>query len=331
MSTWAGACLLVVSVACCGGGPHLTRGDADAIAAAQAAVDLVATGNRPSAITKLEAAIERYPKSYELRFEFARVASNSRFTAPALDTFEMLMIEDPGDLDVPRNYARLATFTGQLERAKAPIAVLLGAAQPSSADYTAAARLAFELGDTGGAKAAAEKAIAKDSGNADAHLLLGKSLLEAGGDDQNAMAVLAKALELNPGLTAARYAYGTLLLQTGNEAGRSELDRWETSLFLASPDFTLMKVGERVELSRVASKALPNWSLPWVEIARAQLELGQPRKAEESLLIAFKRAPITLEIFKLSYAAARAQNDSKNADLWLKRWKAARENGPSAP
>ncbi len=309
---------------------HLTRGDADALAVAQAAVELVAEGNRPAAVAKLEAAIERYPHSYELRFEFARVASNSRFTAPALDTFELLMAADPDDLDVPRNYARLAIYVGQFVRAKEPIAHLLAAQDPTSEDFAVAASLALALGDSTGATSAAENAIKADAKNASAYHLLGKSILDTGGSESDALAALATALEIDPGLDAARFSYGTLLLQKGSERGQAELARWQASSSLTGPEFTGSKSEERLALARKVSKALPTWSLPWIEIARCQLELGQPRKAEESLAIAFKRAPFTLECYKLSYAAARAQNDSKNAALWLDRWKRARENGPLA-
>jgi tetratricopeptide (TPR) repeat protein len=327
MRSWAGLALLLVLCAGCGRTAKLTRGDTAALALAQAAVELLAEGDRPGAIEKLNAAIQRYPLSYELRFEYARVASNSRFTAPALDTFALLMDEDPSDLDVPRNYARLAIYLGQLDRASEPIARLMASSNPTSADYTVSASLAFALGDSERARQTAGHAIAQDDSNAEAYSLLGKSIIEAGGDDAEALAALATAIGLNPGLGSARYAYGTLMIQTGDEGGRGELERWKTCTSLKGADFKRSEIAQRLSNSKEASRVIPEWSTPWIEIARAQLELGQPRKAQESLAIAFKALPVTNEMYKLSYSAARAQNDTKNAELWLKRWTRARQKG----
>ena len=189
-----------------------------------------------------------------------------------------------------------------------------------------AARLAHASGDLAGAERAARAAVAARSNSSAAHHELALVLLELEPlDEAAARAELEAALALDPGLAEAHYALGTLLLQMGAEApGQRALEASALVHELDSPAFGKLPPTKRIQRAYQIGARLPSWSRPLIEIARAELELGRPKKAESTLERAATLAPNDPERHKLLYATAKATGNKALAQKRLTAWRKAR-------
>jgi len=308
-----------VTVAACGGGPTFEHGLPEANAALDAALEA------GSGMAAFESLLARYPSSYEVKLEYAHRAASAGNNAQALQTFEELSRADSADKAAARKLAALCLFVGQLDRAAVPIASLL-LDQPTSDDQVLAARLAHARGDLVEAEARGRAAVAADSKNSAAHFELALILLDGEAPESPAVeAELKAALASDPGLAEAHYALGTWLLQADDEAaGKRQLETSQLARELTAPAFLKVAPQERMQRAYQIGARLPKWSQPLLEIARAELELGRPKKAEASLALAAKLVPNTPERAKLLYATAKARGDQAQAKKRLKEWRAAR-------
>lgn len=305
--------------AACDAGPRFERANPEALAAIEKALET----NAP-----LDELVARYPNSYEVRFESARRAATSGNSALAIETFEELGADAPDDLVLARRLCNLCLFVGQLDRAEVPLARLLDRPQPSSEDRVLAARLARARGDLPGATTHARAAVLQDPSSSRAHHELALVLLESTTpDERTATAELRAALALDPGSTDAHFTLGTLLLQAGGEdEGRRALEASALTQELGSASFRRLPVASRQQRAHQIAARLPNWSRPWLEIARAELELGRPKRAEVSLARAAELLPDDVERYKLLYAAAKAAGKSQLATQRLAAWRQARSD-----
>ena len=308
---------------------ELARGDAAALARVEVALEHLAGGRRPDALATLEACLDAHPGSLEANLEYARLAATSGHTAPALATYERLHAADPTDDGVARGLARLALFLGREDLAGRAADVLAADASSSAADLALAAEVALAAGDVPLARSRAEAAVERDPMDPAAHHQLALAMLEelddtlATGPVQNTLRV---AVHLDPGRTEARHLLATLLMQVGKEElGRGLLDANALIAELGSAEYAALGPRPRMKRAREVADDLPTWSRPALEIARAQLALGQAAKAEETLVGAMDLRPRSLELYKLRYAAALARADAKAADNWLERWNLKRE------
>jgi len=274
--------------------------------------------------------VARFPRSFEVRLEYARHAATAGNSAQALETFEALGAAAPDDRAVARRLCNLCLFVGQLDRAAAPLQRLLGADEPTAEDHVLAARLARARGDLTAALDFARTAVRAAPESAAAHHELARVLLEANAPDEAAAtAELEAALALDPGLAEARFLLGTLLLQAGDElAGQRALDAGTLAEQLTSADFRARPAEERLQRAHQLAARIPDWSRPWLEVARAELELGRPKKAELSLARAGELRPDDVERLKLLFAAAKAAGRTQLADQRLAAWREARTTSP---
>ncbi|MDF1800162.1 MAG: hypothetical protein P1V81_13365 [Planctomycetota bacterium] len=335
---FAAACLLagVALLGACAGGTDPTgaafvRADAEAVAEVAVALERLAGGDRAGAFATLEAVVARHPDSYEAQLEFARLAATNGSTAPALAAYQALFAANlaagvPHDPSVARGLTRLALFLGQTDVAVEASASLAGPGA-TAADLALAARAAFESGDPATARLHAEAAVAADPRDAEAHHQLALALLELPGaavdatQTTGAQASLRKAIQEDPGRIEARFLLGTLMLQADDTIrGERLLEVTELVRELDTPGFLALEPRARIRRARQIAEEVPAWSRPLLEVARAQLALGQPAKADETLAEAMQLKPKTLELYKLRYAAAIARNDPKAQKNWLQRW-----------
>jgi len=337
---YAAVCLLagVALLGACAGDSDqaptsFVRADAEAVAEVAVALERLASGDRVGAFATLEAVVARHPESYEAQLEYARLAATSGSTAPALAAYQALFAADapagtagPSDPSVARGLTRLALFLGQTEVAVEASASLTGPGA-TAADLALAARAAFESGEPAAAKLHAEAAVAADPRDAEAHHQLALALLELPGAAEDAtqtaeaQASLRKAIQEDPGRIEARFLLGTLMLQADDVVrGERLLEVTDLVRELDTPGFQALDPRTRIRRARTIAEEVPAWSRPLLEVARAQLALGQPAKADETLAEAMQLKPKTLELYKLRYAAAIARNDPKAQKNWLERW-----------
>lgn len=327
---------LLVPLACGGGAPphdhvevagSVVRDDPTAVAAVDGALELLVSGDRAGAHAALTAALDRHPDSYEALLEHARLGAALGDTAPALATYQRLFLADPADVPVARGLARLALFLGRVDLA-GPAADALAGPDAAAGDLALAAEVALAAGDVELARTRAEEATRVDPKHPDGHHQLALALLEGaalGGPDATAtdqvQVALRKAIHQDPGRVEARHLLGTLLLQGDAEArGTRLLDSIELVRELEDPAFAAGDPAERIQRARAIGVELPGWSRPQLEVARAQLALGQPVKADATLAEAMAKRPRLLELYKLRYAAALARGDTKAERNWLERW-----------
>lgn len=305
--------------AACGGGPRFEHDEPEAVAALNAAL---ASGEGLQTLKELRA---RYPNSFEVQLEYARRAASAGNNAQAIEVFEALAEDDPTSATVARKLAALCLFVGQLERAAAPIGALM-AEDPAPADLVLAARLAHARGDLKDAEALTQRALAAAPDDNSAHFVLAQVLFD--GDDPGSEAVrdeLLAALLGDPGLAEAHYALGTWYLQAGDEAaGGRQLEAATLVDELTSKAFLDAPAKERMQRAYQIGARLPTWSAPMLEVARAELELGRPKKAEASLGRAAKLVPQTPERHKLLFAAAKARGEEALAAERFEAWRRAR-------
>lgn len=322
--------LLLAGAACSESRATFEHADPTGLARVEAALELSVLGNDHAAFQLLSAALEELPRSFEVRFEYASSAVRTERLALGIEAYEELWAAEPERLAVARNLAHASLSGGFLEHAAPPILWLSGRAEASGFDLDLASRLAFERGDLVAAEDWARKAVSRAPDNARAVFQLARVLLAA--EDPGARGALERTLALDPGQTQARFALGTLELQSGNQqAGELQLAQRELLRRLKGADFRVLAAKPRLEVARQISRELPAWSEPLLEIARAQLELGQPKKAQETLERAAELRPDSLDRIELQYAAALARGERRNAREWLAIWKERSEHPDQEP
>jgi tetratricopeptide (TPR) repeat protein len=81
-----------------------------------------------------------------------------------------------------------------------------------------AARQQLQSGDSGKALSSLRQAVAESAGLADAHLELGRAILQTGGDPAEAIRQFKLAWNLDPELAEPHYQIGLAMLKTGDKA-----------------------------------------------------------------------------------------------------------------
>ena len=116
--------------------------------------------------------------------------------------------------------------------------------------YTLSGKIKQYLGDSAGAKADLEKALAADGGDFDAHLTMG-AILNAERDLDGARKHIERALQIQPSSTLARYELGRIERSQGHiEAAVREFE--------------------------TVVKADPKWLRPHIELAALYYRLNRP-------------------------------------------------------
>ena len=152
----------------------------------------------------------------------------------------------------------------------------------------------------------ARRAVALDSGNAEAHSRLALAL-NARGDHQGARAQAERALELCPNLAAAHGALGVILAYSGRpKEGLAaletciRLDPRDPSLVNRLNQFALAHYFCRdyegtVEAAERAIRSFPDFPSPYRWLAAALGELGRAAEAKEALEKAITVSPASFE------------------------------------
>ena len=311
---------LGLALGCGGRDATFEHGDPGALALIERALESSVLGKEHVAFAQLEAGLDEFPRSFELRREYAGCAVRTERLALGIEAFELLLAAEPEEVGVARSLAHACLSGGFLARAEAPIQWLSARADADAFDLDLASRLTFERGDLDAAASWAERARALAPEDPAVAFQLARVRVAAG--DPETRAALERTLELDPGQTQARFALGTLELQTGHdEAGQRQLKLREEVRRLDGKAFRALAAKPRLEAARQLSRELPDWSAPLLEVARAQLELGQPKKAQETLRRAAELRPDSLERAELNYAAALARGEQASAAEWLAVWK----------
>jgi len=321
--SWLIATLLTL-VAACGGPsgdtPNFEHGDPEAQAVVDEALDLSAAGNHLFAFAKLEEALPVFPDSFELQLAFADAAARTERLAVAIETFEELLKAEPTNAALARKLAQTALSGGFLEPADRAVETLVTQDSPEATDYQLASQLAFEHGDLEVAIEWADRAAALAPTDPSVAYQLARSLVAQGND--RAQAALERTLVLDPGQAQARFSLGTLFLQAGDtEAGEAQLALQAVIRKIANKKYATLDAAERLARAQRAARALPTWSRPQLEIARIQLERGQPKKALLTLESAASLLPDSLDLYELHYATALALGQKKAAKKWARLWK----------
>lgn len=321
-ATWLGTLLLLVA-ACGGAGgtkPHFSRADPEALLVVDEATNLSASGQHLVAFAKLEAALALFPDSFELRLAYADAAARTERLALAIEAYEDLQAAEPKNPHIARKLAQTALSGGFLKPADRAVGLLLAQDEPAARDLQLASQLAFEHGDLEGAIKWADRAEAMAPDDPLVAYQLARSLVAK--ESGRAQAALERTLELDPGQAQARFALGTLLLQAGEtQAGEAQLGLQAVIRKVANTKFASLDSEERLSRARRAARALPRWSRPQLEIARVQLERGQPKKALATLELATSLLPESLDLYELHYATALALGQKQAAKKWARLWK----------
>lgn len=281
-------------------------------------------GDNEAAFQVLSSGLRDFPRSFELRAEYAMVAARTERSALAIETWEGLIAAGGSVRDLQRHLARASLAGGFLEHARAPIQSLIARQDAGAEAFDLASRLAFEAGDLERAVTMAREAVQRDTKNPRIAYQLARVLVAA--DDDAARDRLVRTLVLDPGHVQARFSLGTMDLQADRTSSGDEHLRLRGLVQrLAGKDFKTATPEARIAQAKAVAKELPNWSKPVLEIARAQLALGKPKKAQTTLQRAADLAPHDFDLSELHYAAALARNQKQVAKRWLGIWK--RERG----
>lgn len=322
---------LLLAGACGEGAPSgLEPAGPEAQALAEGVADALVSGDSHGAFARAEAALELFPGARELHVELAHAAAATNRPGLAIETWNALLPGAAPDerLRLQRRIAHEALTHGLVAEAAAAVADLAALPAPEAFDHLLLSLDAFERGALDAALAHARRGQELDP--RDATLAYQVARCELTLELPAARASLERTLELDPGQDRAYFNLAQLAIERGDEAAADELfARQNTIRELTRKAFTSLPPKQRLQLAGKIARELPEWSLPAIEIAQAQLELGQPRRTQETLEEARQKRPFNLRTIELSYAAARARNQENEARQWLRRWRQA--SGLEAP
>lgn len=317
--------LCLASLFACGGDAQLEPAGPEALTLADQVAEQLLGGDAHGAFAAAGAALALYPRARELHVEYAQAAVATNRPGLAIDTWQTLRdsASSPAERHrLEQQIAHEALTHGLVERAATAVAALRALPEPGAFDLLLISLDAFERGELERALTAARAGRALDARDATLAYQLARAELALGQDQ--ARATLQATLELDPGQDRAYFNLAQLDIEAGADASaEAALAKQATVRELTRKSFTDLNPKQRIQLASKVARELPEWSLPHIEIAAAQLELGQPRKAQETLDIARVKRPFNLRTIELSYAAARASNQPKEARAWLKRWREA--------
>jgi predicted Zn-dependent protease len=320
---WAAAGLLWL--AACADQPAFTVAGAEAQALADRIAELLMTGDTHGAFEAANQALVVYPKARALHEELAHAAVATNRPALAIETWQALLAEttDPTERHALNQSIGFEALThGLVELGADAIAELRTAPEPSAADLLLMSLDAFERGALDEALDAAQIGAAMDPRDATLAYQVARLELALGRD--SARAALERTIELDPGQDRAHFNLGQLAMERGDDAAAEVALASQARIRqLTKQSFSELPPKARQQLASEIASDMPTWSIPLIEIAQAQLELGQPRKAQETLERAREAQPFSVRIIELSYAAARARGQEKDARMWLQRWRSA--------
>jgi adenylate cyclase len=142
--------------------------------------------------------------------------------------------------------------------------------------------------------ASARRAVALNSGDAEAHAALG-SLLNLSGEPVDAIAENERALAISPNLAIAHFSYGCTLICAGRpREGLASLQRYVrldprdpllfgALLMIATGHYYCHEYEKAVEAARRAIRAYPDFPLTYRWLAAALGQLGQAHEARAAL------------------------------------------------
>ena len=318
------AALLTLVLVACGPSDGLEPGPPEARTIADGVAELLLTGNDHGAFEAAKTGLEAFPTARELHAEYARAAVATDRPQLALDTWERMLAsaeDEAARRDLWRSIAGQALASGLVQQAADAIAALRAVPDPSAYDRLLISLDAFERGELDRALDVARTGL--DGAPNDALLAYQVARIELVLGRPDAEASLRRVIELDPGQDRAYFNLAQLALERGDDAAAEAALAKQTEVReLTRASFAALGPKARIRRAEEIAAALPTWSLPWVEIAQAQLELGQPRRAQETLDEARARSPFTARIVELAYAAARSRGEELEARKLLQRWRA---------
>lgn len=320
---WAAAGLL--ALAACADRPAFVTAGVEAQALADRVAELLMTGDTHGAFEAANQALLIYPEVRELHEELAHAAVATNRPALAIETWQALLASttDPAERHALNQSIGFEALThGLVELGASAIAELRTLPDPSASDCLLMSLDAFERGALDEALDAAQTGADKDPRDATLAYQVARVELALGRD--SARAALERTIELDPGQDRAHFNLGQLAMERGDDAAaEAALASQARIRQLTKQSFVEMPPKVRLQLATEVASDMPTWSLPLIEIAQAQLELGQPRKTQETLERAREAQPFSVRLIELSYAAARARGQEIEARMWLQRWRAA--------
>jgi adenylate cyclase len=156
--------------------------------------------------------------------------------------------------------------------------------------------------------ASARRAVALDSGNAEAHAALG-NLLNLSGERADAIAENELALAISPNLAVAHFSYGCTLTSAGRpREGLASLQRYlrldprDPLLFgglhmVAQAHYACHEYEEAVEAARRALRGYPDFPPTYRWLAAALGQLGRAQEAKAALDTAIALLPTQIVTF----------------------------------
>lgn len=249
----------------------------------------------------------------DARAEARREEAERRYPA-AIAAWERVLVESPRDHEAVVHLARLAAWTGDLDRA---VVFYRTAISERPGDRG----LRSDLGDVLGwmsrfdeAERLYESVLAEDRDHHEALKGLARVLLQRG-DLKAAAPVIARALAHHPGDPDLHRARGRLLAATGDLPGAADACRRALALAPADGDAAqalgevLVRAGDypaALDAYRRAAVLQPDSAHHHVQLARIQIALGHLPRAQEEVAAALRLAPVDPEAAELDLTLRKA-------------------------
>jgi tetratricopeptide (TPR) repeat protein len=312
--------LALVAATSCGSQTGLQSGDEEALLAVQSADEALVAGRPDRALQILEEALERRPRSLEAHREFARLAAMSNRLDEALEAYTRVLEADPKDAEAARGLIQIALFVGRTDLVDLSSETLHNTPVQTSEDLALLARAALEAGDTEAAERLARRGTELPDPSPESWYFLARTLLDSGATEE-ALGHLERAIALDPDHAGAWFALGTELLRTdqSHERGREALSRADAIRTLDAQSFRRADPDQRLTIAMPITLDQPRWGRVWIEIGRAQLELGKASAAATALDRALELGRESIGLLELRARAAERLNQTSDVQRFEQR------------
>jgi LmbE family N-acetylglucosaminyl deacetylase/tetratricopeptide (TPR) repeat protein len=225
---------------------------------------------------------------------------DARLHAPAIAAWEAVLRAAPGDLEATTHLARLAAYTGELDRAVVRYREAVALAPDRHDVRSDLADVLAWMRRWDEAESIYEGVLREDPEHHEALKGLARLRLLRGGDPAAAAPIVARGLALYPGDPDLHRARGRLLAATGDLAGAADALRRAIALDPADGDAVqalaeaLFRGGDlagALDGYRRASALQPDSAHPHVQMARIHVALGHAVAAQEEVAAALRLSP----------------------------------------
>ena len=258
-----------------------------------------------------ERVIEKAPRFLPAKNNLARLHLRNGETGTAKTLSEEVLTQDPSNVDAMMLLAEIARQYGQTDEALSWLKKTVSAAPSLIEPRLAMARLHMESGDIDVAQELAEQTSATFQGEPRALALQAEIQLRRG-NNQDALPLLSRLIEMQPDSTAHRYRLADVYLGQGDRGLAKDqlfqviqLDPRQLTAYLRLIDMELEDGKGSIALSHVERmrKAFPEAPAVDQVQGRVLMRLGRPSEALE----AYRRAWAVVQTGELAVALYEAR------------------------